>query len=64
MLLLHKMGEVLAKALGEPLTVMWHDMCHCCEHLHISSDRVCGKCNIETDGQDSHEEIMHSDKGG
>ena len=56
------MGEVLAKAIGEPLTLMWHDMCHCCEHIRINSDCVCGKCNIETDGQDSHEEIVQSDK--
>ena len=38
------MGEALTKAIGDPITKMWHDSCvYCCDALDCSSN--CGACS-------------------
>ena len=49
------MGEALAKALGDPVQTMWHDMMiYCWDDMACNSDCGCYKCNCATH---AHEEI-------
>jgi len=52
------MGEVLAKAIGEPLRQMWHDTCiYCCDAFDCSSECGCCKCQCVTKAHEHEEEI-------
>ena len=43
------MGEVLAKAIGDPVARMWHDCCQlCCDDCTFESDCNCCRISVQT----------------
>jgi len=50
------MGEVIAKAIGDPVARMWHDSCvYCCDDLDCSSGCGACSCHCQTHAADLHE---------
>ena len=50
------MGELLAKAIGEPVQKMWHDAMIVFDHMNCDSECGCYKCSCSTHAQEENEE--------